>query len=312
MRNFKKHLAAIVTLCIVIAGLSTFTSAADYDVDLSLGSADDLAKFSCYYADDAREGLKAANTDEWWRILSNDTAGSYLARTKPAGFNWWHTNADQKDRPYHGSETFGCFSELVYKEKTFVNFELELDMQTSDNAIEGTTRDVLVGFGIKKPGDFYVADAETYTFDPDGGVYAFLRRNMPAGFAGYCAETLAADGTTTKTKEGKGKGEDWVTYSDTLKNCGSAEWHHVKLVVNGGKASFYVDNSLVKEITLKNYKGGYIALAQSGPSGMKNLKIKSLGGGNTNPGTGSAVVVMSVMTAVSSAVILSVKKKKSI
>ena len=234
-------------------------------VRISFDSSSDLNKFSAYYSENAKNGYKEISGDEKWQISGSST----LMRIQD---EFWRSNVS-------GAHEYGMISNLVYNDREYTNFILDVDFKTPTDI----TRYAMVGFG-QRPGEFFIdCDNNMYL---NGGLYAYVSRSGETALWGYMQKTV--DNSTRKM------GNNARVTGTSIENYVSGKWVHLKLVVSGQSAMMYVDGTLVNTVALKGYYGGYISLASNAQVEFDNLRITDMG----DNCTGNIVSVEEITTQV--------------
>ena len=157
-------------------------------------------------------------------------------------------NNDSSDQ----SQMMGM-SQLLYR-TPYKNFELNIDFYTKDSWISP-----IVGFGAQ-PGQFVT--------DADGIDAVYLADGIKPYFWGTGIENVG--------RNDHADGFDYTLMYDALP-INAADWHHMKLVVDGEKIALYIDDLDPLFATDFTYSGGYIFLASChGRGGFKNMTIEAL------------------------------------
>ena len=236
-------------------------------VRIDFNDSSDLSGFTAYYADNAKLGYEKSELSENWQISEDGT----LVRVKPAGKEFWWTNAGMDSAagvPTYekygvGVAEFGMVANLIYTERTYVNFVLDVDVKCATDI----TRPAMIGFG-QTPGAFFL-DAQNIMHQ-EGGLYAYLSKAGETALFGYAQHTVnGANGQSGNNSRVLG---EKISYAP-------GQWAHLQIQVEGQNAKLYVNGELVCEAALKGYFGGYISLATSAGAEYDNLKIVDNGDG---------------------------------
>ena len=249
MSKSKPYLYFVSVLCVISLILPLFTAAAFPGgvkaeepgvVKVPFDSAEDIkANFDSYYFDEPLS----------WRP---GHAGRRVELT-----DFWKlenqcliNNNDSSDQ----SQMRGM-SQLLYK-TPYKNFELNIDFLYAAN---GTWISPIVGFGAQ-PGQFVT--------DADGIDAVYLADGIKPYFWGTGIENVG--------RNDHADGFDYTLMYDALP-INAADWHHMKLVVDGEKIALYIDDLDPLFATDFTYSGGYIFLASChGRGGFKNMTIEAL------------------------------------
>ena len=209
---------------IFLASNSTGTTFSNLTVKELSDSGTDSAfdRFACYYSDhiafdsENAQDLQKTNPKNFWR--SED---GKIIRKKTQ-------NGDIRDH--------GLISELFLKERTYENFELNVDIARGTNG----WRRAFVGFG---------AELGRHFQQSGGGTMVYLDHEV-LRYGGW-------DDENNTYREG-----DWGLSYDGI---GEDDIFHLRLLVMGGVAYVYVNNSAepTKFAISENYRGGYIYLASN-------------------------------------------------
>ena len=150
---------------------------------------------------------------------------------------------------------------LTYKERKYMNFSLEVDYYQSPYSASWA----MVGFGAKETDEFYYkSETSTLAYTTQEG-----RRVLRGkGLAGVSEEGWYALEIESVSEYG-------------YPNNDKPRWHHMKLVVQEGRARMYIDGSsdYAEAILPDSYEGGYIYLAAgANQARFRNLTVTPLEG----------------------------------
>ena len=209
---------------IFLASNSTGTVFSNLTVKELPNSGTDSAfdRFVCYYSDHIAFGSENAQN---------------LQETKPK--NFWRAEDGKiiRKKTQNGDiRDYGLMAELFLKERTYENFELNVDITRGTNGWQRA----FVGFGAQMGRHFQQSGGGTMVYLD----HEFLR------YGGW-------DDENSTYKEG-----DWGLTCDGI---GDDDTFHLRLLVMGGVAYVYVNDSAepTKFAISENYRGGYIYLASN-------------------------------------------------
>ena len=230
----------------------------DRKVIFNFDSTADLSSFTAYYAANARNGYDKSEINLNWKRNSK----GYLERILPAGATgWWNSNTDVYQDYGVGEKEYGMVANLLYEKRKYRNFELEVDVRR----ISSISRPVCIGFG-QSPGNFFV-DGKNM-MDSYGGAYFEIQGDGTTSLWGYSSDTVAS-------------GNSNVINNARIMGDKAAEsvngWDHIKLrIVDNTFTALVNGNTVLSNINLTDYYGGYLSLMTSADGAFDNLVITDL------------------------------------